>query len=257
MSLTTRLIIILIGLGALGVYLNRAYARIYAGISRDSTANPVIGSITVVPSAASSTDRPFTYVALGDSLTAGVGAHSYEESYVYQVAKRVAANQKRSVLVVNTAWPGATSADVLAVQLSVIASSTTDLASLLIGVNDLHNWVSLAQFQSHVRSILETLVPHTHQVVVMTLPYLGGKRLVLPPYRSYFMWQTTRYNQALREVLKQFPTVTLVDLQARIASSEKDMLGYYGSDYFHPSGEGYQLWSQEIFRTLSLKPASL
>lgn len=100
------------------------------------------------------------YVAMGDSLTAGVGANTVAQTYPYIVASGIAQNKGINVMVLNLGNPGAVSAGVLADQVPKTLEVNPSYITLLIGINDVHNLVPLKDFQNNIHQIL-------------TLPQLG------------------------------------------------------------------------------------
>ena len=82
------------------LYLFLAYTHIFAFIGAKSLVNPTAHtSITLSPPSSTSTTQ-ITFVALGDSLTAGVGTTAEEETYPYLLAKFLV--QKKNVKITLT-----------------------------------------------------------------------------------------------------------------------------------------------------------
>jgi lysophospholipase L1-like esterase len=77
-----------------------------------------------------------TYVALGDSTVAGVGATRPERTYVHRLAARLRTVYPR-VRLVNLGVSGTTAADVVASQLPAALQQAPTLVTLSIGPNDL------------------------------------------------------------------------------------------------------------------------
>lgn len=235
-------VILVITFLVLAMYLNRAYAHIYQVIGEKHLPNPTIHIETVVVPENHAGAGIITFVTLGDSLTAGVGADSEKASYPYLVAQSLAKKTGAQVKLVNIGKPGATAQDVLKYQLPEAIKLRPDVAIVLIGINDMHNRVSAAIFQQSMREIVSSLAVVSKHVNVATIPYLGSSQTFLPPYRFYFDWQTKRYNSLLLEALPQ-KGINVIDLYA--LSHERAMVGgtYYSSDGFHPSSDGYNYWS--------------
>src|SRR5574344_1158756 len=76
------------------VYLYTANAFIYYRIGQGNLIEPVIKELSMKNSNLATT----TYAALGDSLTAGVGAFDYEETYPYILASKMIESGKNIVL---------------------------------------------------------------------------------------------------------------------------------------------------------------
>jgi len=102
-----------------------------------------MGSATASPA-------PINYVALGDSLTAGQGAR---RGYVERLYERLAREHPGAVRH-NLASSGATTADVLRVQLPRVAKLRPTLVTLAIGTNDLTEGASVDQVLHNLESIV-------------------------------------------------------------------------------------------------------
>ena len=117
----------------------RIFQVIFSAAVVVSTASAGLVTAAAAASAAGAV-APVNYVALGDSYSSGVGAGDYisssrscqrsTEAYPQHWAD---ANSPASF--VSVACPGATTADVLASQVSALSASTT-LVSITIGGND-------------------------------------------------------------------------------------------------------------------------
>jgi hypothetical protein len=107
-------LILLLVIMAVGFYLNRAYAHIYDEITMVNLTAPKYSTAYVLGSRATAADN--IYVALGDSLTAGVGTNQYELSYPYLVAQSLVA-RLGGITLENKAYPGARTVDVINNQL--------------------------------------------------------------------------------------------------------------------------------------------
>ena len=189
------------------------------------------------------------YVVLGDSLGAGVGAQTVEETYPYLVAKKLAVDYQQ-VELVNLAVPGAVSDDVLNKQLKPALAENPDYVSLLIGINDIHNLVSLADFNRNYKNILTMLeTKTTAKIVVINLPYLGSKTAVRFPFSVILDKRTQEFNRIIDGLVDQNnPRFVLVDLYS-VTNNAQNQPNYYARDNFHPSGAGYTFWSKTINAT--------
>ena len=232
-----------------GLYLNRAYAHIYKTLKAKNLANPTVSQVMVPPFSANAFTKKIVYVALGDSLTAGVGATAEDKTYPYRLAKLLTEKQNAQVTVVNLGWPGATAEDVLKIQVPQAAQFHPDIITIAIGVNDMHNQVPLKFFQNTMSGIADKLAGTAKHLNVINVPYLGSGSVFLPPYRLYFAWQTKRYNSAINHALAG-RQVKHIDLYSLTREKEFTDPLYYAADNFHPSDEGYDLWSKIIYDNL-------
>lgn len=244
-------LIVLVLLAGLAVYLNRAYAHIFSFVGSRNPGNPTSQlSVTITTPPTAPATAALTYVALGDSLTAGVGAAQESESYPYRLAEILAEKQQKKVTLVNLGQPGATSGDVLNKEVPLVAVYHPDIITLAIGVNDLHDRIPRETFQENLAAIVRALTPLTKHLNVITIPYLGSRAAFWPPFRAYFDWQTRQYNVALRQALVG-QTVSLIDLYRLTHEHAVNDPEYYSADGFHPSAEAYDFWSTTIYDHLN------
>lgn len=197
------------------------------------------------------------YVALGDSLTAGVGSDDVGSTLVYQVAKKFS-GQFGKVEVVNLGVSGATSQDLIVGQLPQVVQdlnyTTNDGRStnepqyitLLIGVNDIHNRVSVGDYKSRLGYIVDELLAKTNaQIILINLPYLGALDVLPVPLSNALDARTRQFNSVVAGFAGR-ERVKLVDLYGGSRQPFLDNPAYYASDGFHPSGEGYLLFGKII-----------
>jgi lysophospholipase L1-like esterase len=190
-----------------------------------------------------------TYAAIGDSLTAGVGVASYHESYPYLIAEHLAGTSTK-VHLVPFAVPGIRSQYVLDNFITPVIASKPDVITLLIGVNDMHGKVSIAQFTENYRAILTHLTTETKaRVYVINMPYIGTPDLISLPYRYYFDWRTGQYNEVIKKLAAEF-NVTYIDLYSAHEPHALDDQ-FYAADFFHPNAVGYKRWADAIYANFS------
>ncbi len=190
-----------------------------------------------------------TYVAIGDSLTAGVGVDTYQNSYPYHIAEKIAGTGA-NVHLIPLAIPGVRSEYVLSHFVEPVIAKNPDIITLLIGVNDIHGKVPLAEFETQYAQILESLTQKTHaQVYAINLPYIGTPDLISVPFRLYFNWRTQQYNDVIQKLATQYH-VTYIDLYAVHQPYALDNT-YYATDLFHPNAVGYSLWSKSIYASFN------
>ena len=191
-------------------------------------------------------EKKIVYTALGDSLTAGVGILKYEDSFPYQLAQNISDSNTANVVLLDRAYPGAKTSDLIKNLLTTTINDNPDVITLLVGVNDIHNNVSKNEFAKNYAEILKQLKEGTKaKIFVINLPYLGADSLLLPPYNFYFNYQTKEYNKIIKK-LAQENNVEYVDLYTSTQSMFKDPV-LYSPDLFHPSAKGYKLWSEIIY----------
>ena len=239
------LLIILLIIIAAVIYLNRSYSYIYYKINQAGLKSPDI-SMTYNLGQNSGSSKKLTYVALGDSLTAGVGTQSYEQSYPYLVAKQLAAVGNQITLSDHSV-PGATTAEIKNDLLPAAIQDQPDIVTVLAGVNDIHGNISLTEFKNNYEDILKRLTQETKaKIYLINIPYIGSADLMLPPYNYYFNFQTKRFNKEIKALAVTYK-VTYIDLYSPTLSQFQKPGTHYSADSFHPSAQGYAAWAQIIY----------
>jgi lysophospholipase L1-like esterase len=112
------------------------------------------------------------WVALGDSLSQGVGASSIEHSWVLET-QRALADRGFRYRVVNLSFSGARVSDVLSRQIPALAglSAAPELITVLIGSNDIIRRDLRARLPQHYRAMLSAL---PKGALVATVPRTRG-----------------------------------------------------------------------------------
>lgn len=228
-------------------YLFFSYIYIYRSIGAANLAFPDKAHSYTVGNPAAGAGK--TYVSLGDSLTAGVGVDDYTKSYPYLFAQLLAGNA--SVELKNFSWPGAKTKDVIA-SLPAALAAKPDVVTLLVGVNDIHDRkMTAAEFEQNYRTILETLTKKTRATIyVISIPYIGSRALLLPPFNYYFNYETTKFNGIIRRLAGEY-RVTYIDIATPTRALFKDDESLYSVDEFHPSAAGYKLWSDILYADIN------
>jgi len=231
---------------ALGVYLYFANSYIYWRIDKGNLPKIEHDQTVLIKSNVSST---ITYVALGDSLTYGTGAKKYEESFPFLLAQKIS-ETRGTVALKNFAYQGATSNDLIANELESATVSNPDIITILIGTNDIHNYVSAKKFFANYEKILKTLTARTKaDIYVVGLPAIGVKTIYLPPFSWYFSYKINQYNEVIKALALDYGAV-YVD-SAFATKNWKAYDGNYSADLFHPSSAGYQIFSKIIYDRIS------
>lgn len=236
-----KLFIVLIFTLAGAIYLNRSYARIY---NRNETNLIQINWPEQISFQNHNFQNSVKYVALGDSLTRGVGSNNINDTLIFIIAEKI--SQKMSVSLVNLAVSGATTDDLIKFQLEKAIKEQPSYVTLLIGINDIHNFSSSKNFQQNMNLILNRLTRETGaKIIVFNLPYLGSTNLILPPFSIYINYKTKQFNKIINNISLKY-NVTLIDLYSPTKEVFDSKPNFYSSDEFHPQGVGYRLWGQLI-----------
>ena len=227
-------------------YLTLAYFFIFYRIGAAGLKAPV-GQDSYILGSEKTTAKNLTYAALGDSLTAGVGASIYQESYPYLLALDLAARGDKTITLKNFSNPGDKTSDLINNLLAPAIASKPDLVTLLIGVNDVYDNVSPAVFKKNYQSILDRLTKETTaKIYLINLPFVGSSELLLKPYDYYFYGQIGKFNEIIRELAVAY-NLKYIDLATPALAESKTNQSYYSGDLFHPSASGYKFWAKIIY----------
>lgn len=172
------------------------------------------------------------YVALGDSLSQGIGSSSPEESFVAALADDLAVTTGEQVRVVNLSVTGATTEELVDSQLPAFTDLLAELAdegvpvglvTLCIGSNDVGD-VPAEQYRQQLGVVLDALPAGSY---VTDVPdFNGGPDLD----GAAELARVAREEVTARDDLVLVP---LEDYTAELSVTE------YAGDFFHPSDSGY------------------
>jgi len=240
------LIIALVIVLVICVYLNRVYAFFYNHIGAVNLASHVFDyseGLMIGEDKGTTID----YVALGDSLTYGVGASNIVNTFPYILASNFFLDAYKPLKLYNLGIPGAKIQDVINNQLDKTITLQPNYITVFVGINDIHGLVRPKVFVSDLAYLLERLSKETEaKIIVINLPYLGSDDLVLFPYNYLLDWRTKEYNKNIENIAKLY-NLELVDLYSQTKRELKTNQSFYSADWFHPSDVGYRLWANYIY----------
>ncbi|MDD4332833.1 MAG: SGNH/GDSL hydrolase family protein [Patescibacteria group bacterium] len=239
-----KLYLLIIFIIILGAYLYCSYVFIYKKIDWAGLRSPDSQKIYLINNNMQS-GKNLIYVALGDSLTAGVGADKYEQSFTYLLAQKIAGDNQ--ITLKDYGLPGAKTDDLIEKLLNSAITDQPDILTLLIGVNDVHYRVGKDEFQKNYDEILRQLTAKTKaKIYLINIPYIGANDLILPPYDSYFESRAQEFNVVIKELAEKYQ-LKYIDLYTPTVDQFKKNGPHYSADSFHPSAEGYAVWAQIIY----------
>jgi len=228
-------------------YLFFSYVRFYHYIGHNNLKSPYTNNSLTLEN--KQLDGTVSYIALGDSLSAGVGSTYLTETFAYIYASNLS-NIYGKIVLTNLAQSGGTTTDVINNQLTETINQDPDYITLLIGLNDMHNKRTIKEFYKNYLYILSELTSKTDaQITVLNIPYLGSRKIVYPPFGFLLNWRTKQFNETIKNVVNDVgykDRVELIDLYNSTYSLSKSNPDYYSPDEFHPSGKGYIIWGNLI-----------
>jgi len=191
---------------------------------------------------------PISYVALGDSTGAGIGAR--EGGYVARLFRRIVARRPDSELT-NLCVSGATTSDVLRDQLENGLSASPNLVTLGIGINDIGHGFSLEQFSRNYEEILTRLKSSTRAAIVVTnIPDISNAPRIPQAIRAEYHHRIVEFNRKLEEIAARHG-VTVFDVYTITHEQLPAHPEFFSGDGFHPADEGYELWAETMWPTIA------
>lgn len=189
----------------------------------------------------------FNYLALGDSYTIGTSV-TYEESYPYQLAKKLKIALTTEVNLTTIATNGWRTDDLQrAVNLNTTLP-TYDLVTLLIGVNNQFQGRPFSQYEKEFPELLNTALKlannNTSHVVVISIPDYAYTPFGSSQNREIISKELDAYNAFAKEIATQ-QGVTFINITdiTRRGLSEKDLVA---NDGLHPSGLAYKKFVERL-----------
>ncbi|GAB2906631.1 hypothetical protein GCM10027047_01030 [Rhodococcus aerolatus] len=161
------------------------------------------------------------WVVLGDSLSQGIGASTYQHGWVGQLSHRLAADGHQ-LQVVNLSATGACVSDVLDQQLPALEQvglRDDEVVTVMVGSNDLFGGSVRRQALGAAFTDLVARVPHGTLVTTLPQPTRAAGRANAPV-----------------EAAAAAGRVVMVDLRVTGPTSWR---GRLAGDFFHPNDAGY------------------
>jgi lysophospholipase L1-like esterase len=186
------------------------------------------------------------YVALGDSFTIGTSVAPHER-FPDQLVATLSDGATPLRLVANLGVHGYTTADLIRDELPLIPGLDPEVATLLIGVNDVVQGVPIDAYAANVATILDALLAElpSHRIVAIAVP-----DYTVTPAGADYGDPDERHDAivAANVVMARLASargiayVDTFDLSLRAADDPT----LIASDGLHPSGAQYALWVERI-----------
>jgi lysophospholipase L1-like esterase len=183
---------------------------------------------------------PIDLLLLGDSIAAGLGAGSPDDTLGAQLARRLAKKTRRTVRLRSAAHVGSETSMVRAQLAALPAGYRADVAVIVVGGNDVTHRVRPAESVHHLREVVEPLLAAGTEVVVGTCPDLGALAAVPQPLRTLASRSSRQLAAAQRELVTGLGghAVSLAEVVGPFFVTQPEAM--FAVDRFHPSGAGYR-----------------
>jgi lysophospholipase L1-like esterase len=213
----------------------RLSARLSAGVRKvQAQIGPYARAWDAVNAATLTTAGPL-WVALGDSMTQGIGASRYDCGWVSQL--QVLLDQAGSPdRVLNLSVYGARVDDVLTRQLPAMRALAAEpaLVTVLIGSNDMVSRKHRRDLPSNYRKLLEQLPPGS---------------VIASPFGNFGLGKQINALIAAEATHRGLKVLNNRD-EASLASWR----GKLAEDHFHPNDRGYTRLAEDFFQTIQATP---
>jgi lysophospholipase L1-like esterase len=187
------------------------------------------------------------YVALGDSYTICEGADE-NESWPVNLAAHCVADKIPVSLIANPSRTGWTTQNLIDRELSVFDNSNADAVTLLIGVNDWVQGVSIETFTKNLIFILDHVqgkLKKKENILLITIPDFG----VTPTGKMYSGGRDiskgiSEFNDVIKAEAKKrnLPVVDIFEVTQQMGSDNS----LIAPDGLHPSAKEYAIWEKMI-----------
>ena len=181
-----------------------------------------------------------TYVAIGDSLTAGRGDEGRDGrpiGWVQRLADILSVRTTVRCGLTNLAVDGATVHEVLSRQLPAVAARKPDLVSLTVGINDIRRRdFDELRFKADLGQLFEGLAATQATLLTCTLPDLTVIMSLSQELHEIVRERMRLASDIIREQAESYGAVCL-DAWSLPGVTDPDL---YGPDRLHPNPKGHQ-----------------
>lgn len=181
-----------------------------------------------------------TYVAIGDSLTAGRGDEGRDGrpvGWAQRLADILSVRTATRCRLTNLAVDGATVHEVLGKQLPAVAARKPDLVSVTVGMNDIrHRGFDELSFKADLGQLFEALAATQATLLTCTLPDLTAIMSLSQELREIARERMRLASDIIREQADSYGALCL-DAWSLPGVADP---GLYAPDRVHPNHRGHQ-----------------
>ena len=181
-----------------------------------------------------------TYVAIGDSLTAGRGDEGRDGrpiGWAQRLADILGVRTTVRCSLTNLAVDGATVHEVLSKQLPAVAARKPDLVSVTVGINDIRRRdFDELSFKANLGQLFEALAATQATLLTCTLPDLSVIMSLSQDLHEVVRERMRLASDIIREQAESYGAVCL-DAWSLPGVTDPDL---YAPDRLHPNSKGHQ-----------------
>lgn len=189
--------------------------------------------------------QPLRLAMVGDSTVAGVGSPEAASSLPVLIARRVADELDRAVIVDGHGVSGAVTRDVVEDQLGRI-DADVDVVVAVVGSNDVTHLSSPWRLRRDVADLARVVDQRLAAPLVLAgIPRFDGAEALARPLRDVVGGYARVLRGAQREAAAQ-AGVELVEIAREASPRFEGVPESMSADGFHPSPVGYGFWADAI-----------
>jgi lysophospholipase L1-like esterase len=175
--------------------------------------------------------EPLHFLAIGDSIVAGVGARRIEQSTVGQVARFMSGRLAREINWHAAGKIGASARGVRVYVVPELPPQAFDAILVSVGVNDVLKLERSGRYRRQLLKLLRELRRHSPDAVIacLGLPPLDEFPKLRRPLRWIVGLRVRRFDQVAREALERVPDIVHIPVRF---SPRPEM---FADDGLHPS----------------------
>ena len=199
-------------------------------------------SVAAEPGGAAPVSGGVRYLALGDSLTQGVGAPDESTgAFPALVAEHWRADGC-DVELQNAGISGYTAGQILAEQVPQIESFKPNVITFQAGGNDIANGISIDEYRDNVKAVLDSATGSGARVIVLAQND-WPRSPVGVDYGESVPSQREAYDDVL---IEEAATSGAEFVDLRVLYKQQADEGQWVEDGLHPTPEAYQSWADEL-----------
>ncbi|HSX57698.1 MAG TPA: SGNH/GDSL hydrolase family protein [Candidatus Saccharimonadales bacterium] len=193
----------------------------------------------------SSNNPTFKLWIAGDSVGAGVGASSFENSVAGRLGEYFAKDHQ--VIFENVSVSGNKVEDVVS---GPSPSEKQDLIVLIVSSNNLFRFTSMKDFASNVPKLFTKFSPLADKVILIGPGRISNSTAIPLPMRPLYVLEGPKYAKILKSEAAKFNNVVYVDPLEHPLEDNK-FGNIEAADHFHPNDSGHKYWFDLIVESLS------
>ncbi|WP_327089872.1 SGNH/GDSL hydrolase family protein [Nonomuraea sp. NBC_01738] len=177
--------------------------------------------------------QPYRVAVLGESTAAGVGADAMDDSLAPHLARELNRRSGREVRWQVAGRSGATARRTIEELAGQVEAA--DLVVVVLGINDLLELTRLAAFERDLAELLAMI--DAPQMIVTGVPPVDRFPTLPQPLRRIMGERARDLDRIMAKVAGERHAPMELPMEAATI---------FASDGFHPSGQGYALWAEQL-----------